>query len=114
MRVTSDLFVSSLIRRAFAAGGFAAIVHRGATEAGAIFVVERGRNGAVSLFAPAPQTGYGEGRPGGRLFVLLPEIVDEDTLSRKLERELKFDPDAWVVELELSTPVSDMIDLATP
>ncbi|MEO9611702.1 MAG: DUF1491 family protein [Nitratireductor sp.] len=114
MRVTSDLFVSSLIRRAFAAGGFAAIVHRGATEAGAIFVVERGRNGAVSLFAPAPQTGYGDGRPADRLFVSLPEIADDDALTRKLERELKFDPDAWVVELELSTPVSEMLDLLTP
>ncbi|MEP1775568.1 MAG: DUF1491 family protein [Nitratireductor sp.] len=48
------------------------------------------------------------------MFVSLPEIADDDALTRKLERELKFDPDAWVVELELSTPVSEMLDLLTP
>ncbi|EHK53596.1 DUF1491 family protein, partial [Allomesorhizobium alhagi] len=55
MRVTTDLFVSALVRRIFAAGGFAAVVKRGATEAGAVFVIARGRLGDASLYGPAPQ-----------------------------------------------------------
>ena len=49
MRVTTDLWVSALLRRVFGAGGFAAVVNRGATEAGAVFVLTRGRLGDVAL-----------------------------------------------------------------
>ena len=41
MRVTSALFVSALVRRAMVGGAFAAVTRRGASEAGAIFVVAR-------------------------------------------------------------------------
>ncbi|RUT88859.1 DUF1491 family protein, partial [Mesorhizobium sp. USDA-HM6] len=52
MRVTTDLWVSALLRRVFTAGGFAAVVKRGATEAGAVFVLSRGRLGEVVLYGP--------------------------------------------------------------
>ncbi|MEP2580565.1 MAG: DUF1491 family protein, partial [Roseibium sp.] len=38
MRVTSEFFVSALVRRVFGEGGFAAVSRRGAPEAGAVFV----------------------------------------------------------------------------
>ena len=59
MRVTTDLWVSALLRRVFGAGGFAAVVKRGATEAGAVFVLARTAAWArLPLFGPAPQTSY--------------------------------------------------------
>ena len=45
MRLTSDFWVSALMRRVFAEGGFAAVARRGASEAGAVFVVTRNRVG---------------------------------------------------------------------
>ena len=51
MRVTSDFYCSALLRRIFAAGGFAAVEKKGAAEAGAIFLKERRRDGTVTLYA---------------------------------------------------------------
>jgi len=91
--------VSALVRRAFSTGGFAAVVRRGATEAGAIFVIARDRMGEVALYGPAPQAAYDSGRPEDRFFVLLAKGTD-DAADAHLQRELRFDPDIWVVELE--------------
>jgi hypothetical protein len=114
MRVTTDLFVSALMRRIFAAGGFAAVVKRGATEAGAVFVVSRDRFGEASLFGPAPQTSYDPGRPEERRFMRLNEGEDSAALDRRLEKEARFDPDVWVVEIEAGqTPIEELIAVVT-
>ena len=115
MRVTSDLWVSALVRRVFGAGGFAAVVNRGATEAGAVFVLSRGRLGDVSLFGPAPQTSYDSAKPDDRFFTLLGAGDDAAVLDTRLEREKKFDPDIWVVEIEAgSVPVEELLSVKMP
>lgn len=115
MRVTTDLWVSALLRRVFGAGGFAAVVKRGATEAGAVFVLSRGRLGEVSLFGPAPQTSYDSAKPDDRFFTLLGSGEDASVLDARLEREKKFDPDIWVVEIEAgSVPVEELLSVKMP
>lgn len=115
MRVTSDLFVSALVRRVFGQGGFAAVVRRGATEAGAIFVVMRGRLGTATLFGPAPQTAYDGNRPDERQFTLLLADVEEEAVEMRIAKETRFDSDVWVVELEPGgTPVEELIPVAPP
>lgn len=110
MRVTSEFWVTALLRRVFSDGGFASIVRRGAAEAGAVFVLARGRDGTSDLLAPAPQAGYGESRPDERLFALEAEAADEETVARRMEREARFDPDFWVVEIEIGPrPVTDYL-----
>lgn len=112
MRVTTDLFVSSLVRRIFAAGGFAAVVRRGASEAGAVFVVARGRLGEANLFGPAPQTSYDESRPDERRFMPLNQGDDAAVLDRRLEKEARFDPDVWIVEVEAGeTSIEELIPI---
>ena len=51
MRVTSEFFVSALIRRVFSSGGFAAVERRGATEAGAVFLRRRRASVLTSIIA---------------------------------------------------------------
>ncbi|RWE41943.1 MAG: DUF1491 family protein [Mesorhizobium sp.] len=115
MRVTADLWVSALLRRVFGAGGFAAVVNRGATEAGAVFILARGRMGETSLYGPAPQTSYDSAKPEDRFFSLLATGDDAAVLDARLEREKKFDPDIWVVEIEAgSVPVEELISVKTP
>ncbi|KHJ54917.1 DUF1491 family protein [Aureimonas sp. OT7] len=97
MRITADLFVAQLIRRVFADGGFAAVERRGAEAAGAIFVVVRHRDGSVQLYAPAVQALADE--DGERRFMTEPQ-KDPEALAKRFEREARFDPDFWVVELE--------------
>lgn len=115
MRVTADLWVSALLRRVFSAGGFAAVVKRGATEAGAVFVLVRDRFGETSLFAPAPQTSYDSAKPDERLFTPVASGEDMTAIEQRLEREKRFDPDIWVVEIEAgSVPVADLISIRMP
>lgn len=99
LRVTSDFWVSALVRRVFNAGGYAAVIHRGATEAGAIFVILRARDGTCRLFGPAAQTSYYESCPQERQFTVILES-DEEAVTARLEKERRFDPDLWVLELE--------------
>lgn len=115
MRVTADLWVSALLRRVFSAGGFAAVVRRGAAEAGAVFVLARGRSGETALYGPAPQASYDSARPDERLFTQVGTGEDSEALEARLEREKRFDPDIWVVEIEAgAVPVGDLISVRTP
>lgn len=101
MRLTSGFFVSHLTRRVFADGGFAAVSRKGADAAGAVFVISRLRDGKIALFGPASQT-HASGE-GDRRFMR--EVVGGDAeLDRRFEREARFDPDFWVVEIETAEP----------
>jgi hypothetical protein len=112
MRVTSDFWVSALMRRVFGEGGFAAVARRGASEAGAVFVVTRNRVGLSTLFGPAPQSAYDSARPDDRQFSSLIVDAEAEAIEAKLAREQRFDSDIWVVELEPgSTPVEDLLNV---
>lgn len=115
MRVTTDFWVSALVRRVFSEGGFAAVVRRGATEAGAVFVLTRDRFGETGLYAPAPQTSYDAARPDERMFTQVDGVADEAAAEARLARETRFDPDVWVVEIEAgATPLEGLIAVAKP
>lgn len=114
MRVTSDFFVSALVRRVERAGGFAAVIRRGAGEAGAVFVVERQRGGDVALYRPAPQALYDAGRPMERQFVCATDLSGQDAIDAALAREMRFDSDIWIVEIEPSGDASTYLAVMTP
>ena len=110
MRVVTELFVSALVRRAFASGGFAAIERRGATEAGAIFIRQRFRTGLETLFGPAPQSVFGNGEGGERFFEIRADRDDPIACDAILAREAKFDSDLWIVGLEVDD-IADLFDV---
>jgi hypothetical protein len=102
MRLKSAIWVAAYIRRCSVEGIFAAVRQRGAEEAGAIFVKLNRLDGTAELFGPAPQSVFDEARPADRLFTRA--FVEQPALEAKVEerlaRELRFDPDAWVIEIE--------------
>lgn len=111
MRVTTDLFISAMLRRVFGAGGFGAVLKHGSAEAGAAFIVMRGRSGVSMLYGPSPQTDYDEGKPDDRRFSMLMEGQDED-VSARMAKEERFDPDLWLVEIEGgSVSAEDLLNL---
>jgi hypothetical protein len=115
MRVTTDFWVSSILRRAFSAGGFAAVARRGASEAGAVMLTQRDRMGQTRLYGPAPQTSYEDAKPDQRLFVEILSADDEQSIREKIEREVRFDPDIWVVELEVDDALfAELVPITTP
>ena len=111
MRLKSGIFVSALVRRAFAAGDFAAVERKGADEAGAIFIRQRFRDGLETLYAPAPQSLFEDDAAAWtRLFEMRLERAESEAVEAILAREKKFDPDLWILEIE-ATDISQLIDV---
>jgi len=93
--------VAAYLRRCQSAGVFGAVRRRGAEEAGAVFVKVATMDGSAMLYVPAPQTVYDESRPIERLFMpVSPNPMPEQSVEDRLTREVRFDPDAWIVETE--------------
>lgn len=101
MRLRSDIFAAALIRRAEAQGAVAMLRRRGAAEAGALFIKLDRLDGRTAVFGPAPQS---EKLPEGvdRLFARAHagDWLDPAEAEARLRREIMFDPDLWIVEIE--------------
>lgn len=112
MRLRTDIFVSALMRRVFARGDFAAVEAKGAEEAGAVFVRQVFRDGAESLYAPAPQSLFGEDDSNrARLFETRLARAEAAAVAEAIARERRFDGDLWVVSVE-ADDLGDLIDFA--
>lgn len=96
-RLTSEFWVSAYLRQAALDGLVAVLRRRGAREAGAIFVKLDRLNGTAALYGPAPQSLADEG--GARRFQLFLDS-DPGSIEERVERERRFDPDLWLVEIE--------------
>jgi hypothetical protein len=89
------------LRRCQTEGIFGAVRRRGAEEAGAVFVKVALLDGNAMLYAPAPQTVYDDSRPIERIFASTsPQPVPEASVEERLAKEIRFDPDVWIVETE--------------
>lgn len=102
MRLKSALWVAAYLRRCHVEGVFAAVRRRGAEESGAIFVRISRLDGTSDLFGPAPQSEF-DATPGkDRLFSasLAKQPAPDADVEAYLGRELKFDSDIWIVEIE--------------
>jgi hypothetical protein len=103
-RLKSSIWVAGYLRRCQSAGVFGAVRRRGAEEAGAVFVKVALMDGTAMLFVPAPQTAYDDSRPIERVFTPSPpQAVEEQAIEARLSKEIGFDPDVWIVEIEDKT-----------
>jgi hypothetical protein len=101
MRLKSSIWVAAYLRRCQTEGVFGAVRRRGAEEAGAVFVKVALLDGNAMLYVPAPQTVYDDSRPIERLFMPISKApVPEPAVEERLRKEVRFDPDAWIVETE--------------
>jgi hypothetical protein len=99
MRLKSSIWVAAYLRRCQTEGVFGAVRRRGAEEAGAVFVKVATLDGNAVLYTPAPQTVYDESRPTERLFAAA-SPQPEQSVEERLAKEIRFDPDVWIVETE--------------
>ena len=101
MRLKSALWVAAYVRRCHVHGAFSALRRRGAEEAGAIFIKINRLDGTADLYGPAPQSSFDDAHPVERAFALvMPACSDEKATEERLVREIRFDPDLWIVETE--------------
>lgn len=95
--------MAAYLRRCNVEGLFAAVRRRGAEEAGAIFVKINRLDGTGTLYGPAPQSAFDEAHPADRLFVALAghdTPAAESDIEARLTKEIRFDPDLWIIEVE--------------
>jgi hypothetical protein len=94
-RLKAGIFVRALVRRAEVAGAQAYVVRKGSEEAGAIVLKISKLDGSFAVLNQA-RNGAGDlvwARPLG-------EAPDEEKSRAWFERQVKFDPDLWIVEIE--------------
>jgi hypothetical protein len=102
MRLKSAIWVAAYIRRCNGVGAYAVVRRRGAEEAGAIFVKLNRLDGTAELYGPAPQSAFDDARPSDRMFsASIPgQPAPEEKIEERLTKEVRFDPDVWIVEVE--------------
>jgi len=103
MRLKSGIWASAYLRRCNVEGAFAAVRRRGSDEAGAIFIKLNRLDGTGVLYGPAPQSMFDEAHPADRLFSAILGVKDpasDADIEARLTREIKFDPDIWIIEVE--------------
>src|SRR6185312_490150 len=102
MRLKSGIWVAAYLRRCQVEGAAAVLRRRGSEEAGAIFVKVSRLDGTADLYGPAPQSAFDEARPSERAFSPAFKVLPspEADVEGYLSRQLRFDPDLWIVEVE--------------
>lgn len=108
MRLTSEFVVSALVRRVEGEGAYATVARRGDAMAGAIFVLVDGLDGTVALYGPAPPMMDDGPLPddaaltGNRMFAFVPlePEASREVAEGVIAREMRFDPDVWVVDIQ--------------
>lgn len=96
-RLTSGMLVGAIIRQTQALGGHAMVLARGDETAGALLVALTDRGEALGFFERGlvASGGYDWVRCGPA-----PEDGPEEA-ANYLERRRRFDPDLWVIEVDL-------------
>ena len=101
MHLRADIFVAAYLRRCSSEGAYAALRRRGAAEAGAIFVKIDRLDGQAALYGPAPQIELAE-RGIDRVWRRVHDQpwIDPLQVEERIAKEIKFDPDLWLIEVE--------------
>ena len=95
MLLSSDLWVSALIRRAELGGAFATVVRHGDQRAGTVVVKAfNTRTRRARLYTEA------FGPDGERLWIQPVTSESESELDAYIQRQIAYDSDLWVVEIE--------------
>jgi len=96
-RLASSVLAAALIRRAEAEGGFGMVLAKGDPTAGAVAVIlmERGERRFLLERLLQPDGRYGWEETGG--------TDGASGIDERLARRRKFDPDLWIVELDVAS-----------
>jgi hypothetical protein len=99
-RLATSVLVGALIRQAEVQGGFAAVLAKGDAQAGSILVLLRRSGRKECILERLLQL------DGGYLWQdAAPQLGnDEVEIGAFLDRRRKYDPDLWLVELDIPSP----------
>lgn len=100
MRLKAEIWIKAYLRSCASAGASAVVVRHGDDDAGAIFIKVNRLDGTARLFGPAP-AGFETGEYERQWVAHLdgPQTSEAD-IDAYLDRQLEFDRDIWILELE--------------
>lgn len=93
-RLTSEFWVKAYIRRCSAEGAVAMQARRGQQSSGAVLIRINHLDGHSTIL------GRGTLSDGRRGWLKGADHVTDQDADRYIERQIKFDPDLWVIEVE--------------
>ena len=100
MRLKSEIWVKAYLRRCMVNGAMAVVLRHGDDDAGAIFIKVVRADRAAALFRPAPagldSADYDRRWVAALAGAFRPEAEIDDVLAK----EVRFDSDVWIVEVE--------------
>ena len=96
-RLKSGLWVAAYVRRCHGSGAPAFVTRKGDEDAGAILITIDRLDRTFRLFGRA-RDGH-----GALVFAPLTDWVDTEQLQIAIDRQLKYDPDLWLVAVESKT-----------
>lgn len=97
-RLPTSLWVSGLIRQVQTAGGFATVLHKGEATQGAVLIVVREKTGQEQVLSKVL------GSDGQRHWAVMActDPASPDKVTQYIVAQRRYDPDLWVVELDIA------------
>ncbi len=95
-RLKAELWIKAHIRRVELAGATAMVARRGDDMSGSVLLKLNRLDGTAQVLAPAPHAD--EGRVW--LAATGPDPVEDRAAEDFIRRQVDFDPDLWVLEIE--------------
>ena len=96
-RLATSVLVTALVRKAEAAGGFAAVLAKGDATAGSVILIltEKGAKTVAYERALEPDGSYAWAPSASQ------DTEDSREVPEFVARRRRFDPDLWVLELDI-------------
>lgn len=95
----SDIWVSAFVRRHNDLGNMCVMSRRGDPIAGQVFIEVDHLDGTLSLFTPAPMASRKD--DASLVFQRRFGRVEPAKVRERIAREIEFDPDLWVLSVDL-------------
>jgi hypothetical protein len=95
----SDIWCSAFVRRHNNVGNMCVVSRRGDPIAGQVFIEVDHLDGTASLFTPAPMASRRD--DASLMFQRRFNRVEPAKVRARIEQELGFDPDLWIISLDL-------------
>ena len=96
----SDIWCGVFVRRHNDLGHMCVVSRRGDPIAGQIFIEVDHLDGTLTLYTPAPMLSRSDDT-AGLVFQQRLSRVPPDQVRERIAREVAFDPDLWVLSLDL-------------
>ena len=98
-RLRADIWSAGFVRRHNDLGHICVVARRGDPVAGQIWIEVDHLNGTSSLFGPAPSVLVED--DDSFVFQCRLDRVESVKVQARLDREATYDPDFWIISLEL-------------